>query len=181
MSVKRLLLVDDSPVPWWQFWRADPWFEGYADLERADIVDNFDVALKVRHVEQAMRAIAAYAPHHVQVFTHGSPGRPLIGGAALVASDVRWGVVRDSVWFRACKVAQGAAGIKFMETLASQGVAVAAHLSNIGGLGHSNLVGVRAGARAFWKAKDKPKPGFDRFVLPTEMKLPAWAFEERAL
>lgn len=180
MTVRRLLLVDDSPVPWWHFWRADPWFEGYADLERADIVDNFDVALKVRSVEQAMQALVEHTPQHVQIFGHGSPGRPLIGGKSLPAIDIRWAMVSRSVWFRSCAVAQGARGIAFMETIAAHGVDVAAHLSNIGGLGHSNLVGVRARRRAFWKAKDKPKPGLDRFVLPTEMKLPGWAFEEHA-
>ncbi len=175
----RLLIVDDTEVPWWAFWRPEPWWEGMADAERADVIDNFHNVVKAKSVGQAMDSIAQLKPKHVQICGHGSPGRPSIGGVPFHSSDERWKFTRE-VWFRSCAVAQGTRGIAFCEELAAWGVNVAAHLSNIGGLGHSNLVGVRAGGQAFWRAKDKPKPGFDRFVLPTTMHLPAWAFEEDA-
>lgn len=140
----------------------------------------FDVVVACRRPEDFFRAIEKHPRADVQVWGHGQPGRAGIGGTRITADDARWRNVK-SVWFRSCKVMQGADGKQFAQDLADAGVFVAGHLANIGGFGHSYLVGLAPGRRAWWPASLTPQhshPFAPRTVSPLAMTLPTWTFRE---
>jgi hypothetical protein len=117
----------------------------------------------------------------LQVWGHGSPGRPYVGREA---ADPSWGVWGDfnSVWFRSCSVANGAIGHSFMTEIAEQ-TNVAAHLGIIGTWAmHSRLVALQRGATPWWSASDvhpreNSAPWVPRSVTAVRRSLPDWAYK----
>lgn len=173
----RLLIVDDNPA---RITNATWWMQ----LGASAFVGAFDRTASVRTLPQFYAALQRYPDAtHVQVWGHGSPGRPGIGGKAIDPGDDAWRTLRGGVvWFRSCKVAQGVEGKAFCAELSLMGVSVAAHLSNIGALGHSHLVGAQAHTVPWWSATQKPKhshPFAPRTVPPFAMALPSWTFSPK--
>lgn len=174
MKGARLLVVDDTPssitnATWWM------------QLGARALAGAFDNVLRATHVRDVYDLLENYGRvDHLQIWGHGGPGAPLIGNQALDPSEQAWrACARGTVWFRSCKVAQGSAGRAFLGELALRGVNAAGHISNIGALGHSYLVGVRAGARPWWPVSLAPQhshPFAPRTVLPVAMSAPAWTW-----
>ncbi len=175
--MKRVLFVDvadGSPAAFW--WRnaARVW------------AGSFDIVAECYSPEDVYQYLASRLSdglEHAQLWGHGFPGHPLIGGKPLDVQRPEWGRARGaSFWFRSCNVAQGVRGRQFMAGLAQWGISPVAHLSKVGGvfLSQSYLVGVRAGAKPWWSpdvAVDGSAPWLPRTVPVTQMTLPAWAFE----
>lgn len=161
----------DRPDPWWRVWAlALAAFKGFK-VVKCKTPGSFYDGLVVNDPK----------PHQeVHVYAHGWPGGPVIGGETIKASHAAWDCLRGStVWFRACDVGMGTEGRDFVNALASRGINVACHLGNIGAMGHSFLVGVRAGETAWWPRNfDGGSSGLfkSRTVLPTDVRLPTWAF-----
>lgn len=184
-----MLVVDNTPKPWWQVWKPDPWFQAgghiAATLDRIDDVidlpgESFDEVIFALTPDDLYKAIEKFKPLYVEFHGHGMPGSPRIGSKAIDPRHRCWRHVKR-VFFRACYVAQGPRGHEFMETLALT-CDVAAHISMISGFAQSYLVGLRRSAdpSAWWPMGLKPKGSSlvaPRTILPVQ-GLPAWAFEE---
>lgn len=141
----------------------------------------FDAVIECRSVDDVYAALDTRARMIVQVWSYGAPGAPVIGGRRISAAHHVWGNI-ETVWFRSCKVMQGAAGKVFAQQIANQGAGVVGHLANIGTFGHSYLVGLAPGRRAWWPDLLTPRhshPFAPRTVSPLAMALPPWAFSER--
>ncbi len=174
---KRVLFVDvadTSTAAFW--WRSAAKLWAYA----------FDEVVDCRSPDDLLGHLAADASsglEHAQLWGHGLPGKPLIGGQPLDARRVEWlGARKATFWFRSCNVARGVAGKAFMSGLAQWGVSPVGHLARVGGtfLSQSYLVGVRSDAKAWWSADiavDGSAPWLPRTVPVTQMSLPSWAFE----
>ena len=117
----------------------------------------------------------------LQVWGHGSPGRPYIGSHA---ADPHWDMWSrcDSVWFRSCSVANGAIGRTFMTGVAEH-TSVAAHLGIIGPwVMHSRLVAMLHGWDDTWWSPSEVSPNEPsapwkpRTVTALQRSLPNWAF-----
>jgi hypothetical protein len=172
-----LLIVDGTPVKWWEIWKPEPWFQLGAKLNEK----NFDAVVYARTPADVYDALIKHKPDNVQYWGHGASGRPVVGGKDLVATHSAWKSVKKSVWFRTCLVAQGQKGHVFMNTLAALGIDVLAHVAVIGPM-HSYLVGVRAGEKAWWPTSLAPKgsnPFAPHTLLPTQIQIPDWAFEKK--
>lgn len=118
----------------------------------------------------------------LQVWGHGSPGRPFIGREAADPSWDMWNHL-DSVWFRSCSVANGRIGHSFMSTITNRCDA-AAHLGIIGPWGmHSRLVALRKGGVLPWwpldevDPRESSAPWKPRTVSCLRRALPDWAYD----
>lgn len=180
MTTRRLLVVDAKAVPWWQVWKAEPWFQAgalYADWKKL-----YDDVRMVKTPTQLFDTIEELKPVELHLGGHGSPGCPLIGGKRVRASEPSWSHVKRA-WFRSCEVGCLDAGVAFVEQLGDRGVDVAVHLARISGAGQSYLVGARAGRPCWWSRKLRPgssHPFLPRTVFATDTWLPSWAFEVEA-
>lgn len=152
----------------------------------------FDVVIRATDWEQVLSEMetlrmqrGAHERIELQVWGHGAPGVPLIGGAGAPEGDRRWGAV-DLVWFRSCSVSRTASGRDFMKAIAAHGCDVAAHMVVIGPWGaQSCLYGLRAGAEPWWVNQDEvqtyidlgtSRPWYPRTVMFWHMRCPDWAF-----
>ena len=115
------------------------WKIGAALFKARGVVD---LIIPAHSWDEAFKALGDLPPRSVkriQVWGHGSPGRPLIAGER-APTQALIGVLRSvmfgafsSIWFRACSVAQGDDGKRWVGHVAqAAGCRVAAHTFIVG-------------------------------------------------
>jgi hypothetical protein len=180
----KIAIIDAKKKPVWMFWRPEPWYHAAGIL--GDLLNIFDMVFYVDTPQEAMDVIKKWKPHHVQFLGHGRSGQPLIGGKPILPTASEWKFVEHAiVWFRMCSVAQGKAGIAFMEHMANRGISVVAHVAKINGSAHSLMYGLKPvylhKAKAYWSPKLKAvtsNPLRPRSVASFEPNVPDWAWDK---
>lgn len=134
--------VGSAVLHWGRQLGVESWAEAYAELGW-------------------LRAHRLEPIRELQVWSHGLPGRPVIGGKSANLQQLADALGPDPglelVWFRACDVAKGASGRRFLaQAVAALGCTVAAHTQVIsaggplGPLGQRGLVALQPGELPTW-------------------------------
>ncbi len=178
----RIVIRDAAEPSHLRYW----WAIGAAVISGADVV------LAVRSWDEAYTRLEAVVrkqglvgrPVDLQVWGHGYQGAPLIAGKAVSLPMLADALVltheSSTVWFRACDVAEGPAGHRFMaEAVVEIGCTVVAHCAVISlpyPWEQREICALRPGEPVWWSLSGEELQSCSTF----RMTVPAWAYRHVA-